>query len=632
MGYTAFAIAVALALFLHSSVALDDRVNSQGNRKPSVLPDDIYEALINLAEGKALPPVKEWTTAMRTAAVRFWRAKGRILVKEEKGKKELYFDGRQMLRSSEVNEIVEREFDRTKGSGAAKLACGLRDNFVGLSHDKIQNILNTDKSHYRRNAKFMNKATLKPVRARDVHMRHQIDLMDMGSKGSVKLNGKLYRCVLTVIDVFSRFVWLRPLTNKSSKDVAKELKSIYMEHGAPRIVQNDQGGEFKKAVKKLCERMDIKLIYSRPRHPQSQGKVERCHRSLRSKIEYDLSKMGQDGVNWAKQIPLYQRILNNDPKEVIAHKTPFEIYFARKCNNLRESGLEEECLPSPGKIRPTENDRKLRSRQASKVRKQAQKATKRCDKRAQRTQLRLNPPSVYSVGETVYLRLRGRSFNKRHITEARVEERNIQLHTYKVSYTSPLTGKKEKKWVPVDDVTSLTLQREKQKQKVAKLSKRKKNQHYKKYHIAMRKDDYVGAIEDQGYKIAYNPPGDGNCQFSALSHQLQKLGIFSSAETMREEIVDYLESNPYDNEGFPLLEHLADNEFASWSNYTNHMSQDGAYGDQLTLYAAANLYNIDVQIVFSLGAGGQHVFSPSASIATATVYLGHFAENPWNQL
>ena len=76
MGYTAFAIAVALALFLHSSVALDDRVNSQGNRKPSVLPDDIYEALINLAEGKALPSVKERTTAMRTAAVRFWRAKG----------------------------------------------------------------------------------------------------------------------------------------------------------------------------------------------------------------------------------------------------------------------------------------------------------------------------------------------------------------------------------------------------------------------------------------------------------------------------------------------------------------------------------------------------------------------------
>jgi len=43
---------------------------------------------------------------------------------------------------------------------------------------------------------------------------------------------------------------------------------------------------------------------------------------------------------------------------VIAHKTPFEIYFAQKCNNLRESDLDEECLPRPEEIRPTENDRK----------------------------------------------------------------------------------------------------------------------------------------------------------------------------------------------------------------------------------------------------------------------------------
>lgn len=148
---------------------------------------------------------------------------------------------------------------------------------------------------------------------------------------------------------------------------------------------------------------------------------------------------------------------------MIAHKTPFEIYFARKCNNLREIGLDEECLPIPEKIRPTENDRKRRSRQGYKLRKQAQKATRRCDKRAQRTQLRLNPPSVYSVGENVYVRLRGRAWNKRHVTEARIEERNIKLHTYKLAYTSPLIGKKERKWLSVDDITSLTLQREKQK-------------------------------------------------------------------------------------------------------------------------------------------------------------------------
>ena len=166
----------------------------------------------------------------------------------------------------------------------------------------------------------MNKATLKSIRARDVYVRHEIDLMDIGSKGSVKLNGQLYRYVLTVIDIFSRFVWLRPLKSKSSREVAKELESIYVEHGAPRIIQSDQGGELKKAMKTPCDRMNLKLIYSRPRHPQPQCKAERCHRTLKSKLEYDLSKLGQDGVNWAKQLPTYQRILNNDPKEVMLIK------------------------------------------------------------------------------------------------------------------------------------------------------------------------------------------------------------------------------------------------------------------------------------------------------------------------
>ena len=64
--------------------------------------------------------------------------------------------------------------------------------------------------------------------------------------------------------------------------------------------------------------MNIKLIYSRPRHPQSQGKVERYHKTLRSRMEYDLQEIRQDRVNWAKQLPLYQRIRTNNLKEVIA--------------------------------------------------------------------------------------------------------------------------------------------------------------------------------------------------------------------------------------------------------------------------------------------------------------------------
>ena len=62
-----------------------------------------------------------------------------------------------------------------------------------------------------------------------MQIRHQIDLMDMGQKGAVKFNGSSYRYVLSVMDVFSRFVWLLPINKKMCKNVADELRSIYLD-------------------------------------------------------------------------------------------------------------------------------------------------------------------------------------------------------------------------------------------------------------------------------------------------------------------------------------------------------------------------------------------------------------------
>ena len=48
--------------------------------------------------------------------------------------------------------------------------------------------------------------------------------MDKGHKRTVKKNNQLCRFMLTVTDMFNRFVWLRTLTSKSSKVVAKKLE------------------------------------------------------------------------------------------------------------------------------------------------------------------------------------------------------------------------------------------------------------------------------------------------------------------------------------------------------------------------------------------------------------------------
>ena len=70
--------------------------------------------------------------------------------------------------------------------------------------------------------------------------------------------------------------WLRPLKSKRSKEIASELK-----RGGP--LGPPLFSEFKGDVKRLCRKMQVKMIHSRPYLPQSQGKVERSHRALRLK-------------------------------------------------------------------------------------------------------------------------------------------------------------------------------------------------------------------------------------------------------------------------------------------------------------------------------------------------------------
>ena len=100
-----------------------------------------------------------------------------------------------------------------------------------------------------------------------------MDLVDM-MRSPVDIDGdKTYRYVLVVLDVFSRFIFLRPLQSKSSTEVATHVIQIFSDVGPPGIVQTDQGNEFKGLMEKVMDKFNIKIIHSRPYHPQSQGKV-----------------------------------------------------------------------------------------------------------------------------------------------------------------------------------------------------------------------------------------------------------------------------------------------------------------------------------------------------------------------
>lgn len=87
-----------------------------------------------------------------------------------------------------------------------------------------------------------------------------------------------YRYLLMVIDVFSKYGWIRPLKDKG-ETVAGALKSIFHEGRKPKILWVDKGREYyNQHVKKLLESEGIHM-YSE--NEQKSLVVERWNRTMK---------------------------------------------------------------------------------------------------------------------------------------------------------------------------------------------------------------------------------------------------------------------------------------------------------------------------------------------------------------
>ena len=81
------------------------------------------------------------------------------------------------------------------------------------------------------------------------------------------------------------------------------------------------------------------MIKLRLYNPKAQGKVERSHRVLRKTIYYDMIKMQKNKVNWVKNLPMYVKYLNNDKREELSWKNPFQLYYGLEINEILRTSL-----------------------------------------------------------------------------------------------------------------------------------------------------------------------------------------------------------------------------------------------------------------------------------------------------
>ena len=75
-----------------------------------------------------------------------------------------------------------------------------------------------------------------------------MDIVDMMQNHVEISKDKVYRYVLVILDVFSGMIFLRPLQSKSSTEASSDVMQIFSDVGPPKILQTDQGTEFKGVV------------------------------------------------------------------------------------------------------------------------------------------------------------------------------------------------------------------------------------------------------------------------------------------------------------------------------------------------------------------------------------------------
>lgn len=138
-------------------------------------------------------------------------------------------------------------------------------------------------------------------------------------------NGNQY--LLTVMCRTTRYPEAIPMSSCMSRKLMPRLLDVFSKFGVPRVIQSDQGSNFMgKLFRQAMEKLGVKHVYSSPYHPQSQGCLERFHRSLKSVLTKFCMINEQD---WDEGVQVALYALRAAKQESLGY-SPFELMFGRR--------------------------------------------------------------------------------------------------------------------------------------------------------------------------------------------------------------------------------------------------------------------------------------------------------------
>ena len=161
--------------------------------------------------------------------------------------------------SEALDQIYSNPEEPGSFSGPTKLQFALKSKGYNVSKYKINKWL------YGKNSYSLFKQNKKSFARNNITVAHinelfQADLFEIS--GLAKSNDGV-RYIMIVIDVFSRYIWIRPLHDKKPKTVAQAFEDVLSEGRICANLQTDSGMEFKgNAFKKIMIKHNINHYFS----------------------------------------------------------------------------------------------------------------------------------------------------------------------------------------------------------------------------------------------------------------------------------------------------------------------------------------------------------------------------------
>ena len=143
-----------------------------------------------------------------------------------------------------------------------------------------------------------------------------------------------YEYVLTVICLFSRWCWAIPLASKDASVIGAALIRHVLGPWMlfPQVLRSDNAREFlSKVITYVNQKLEVDHITGATYHPQSQGAVERMHRTINSFMRGLIESTVKAGPrNWTDWLPFVEGHLRAQSMSCLGGRCPFEVVMGIK--------------------------------------------------------------------------------------------------------------------------------------------------------------------------------------------------------------------------------------------------------------------------------------------------------------